>query len=86
MLPSPVNILETFLRQVDWRPPQTATIAGALRYSKYGTFKKLLVRLIATGSVMTPIPRGITNTRTGMTWHVSRMRMRSGFSRPEICP
>ena len=39
--------LETFLRQADWHPPQTATFAGALQYSKYGTFKKLLMRLIA---------------------------------------
>jgi menaquinone-dependent protoporphyrinogen oxidase len=38
--------LETFLRRVDWHPPQTATFAGALQYSKYGTFKKLLMRLI----------------------------------------
>jgi menaquinone-dependent protoporphyrinogen oxidase len=38
--------VETFLRQVDWHPPQTATFAGALQYSKYGTFKKLLMRLI----------------------------------------
>lgn len=38
--------LETFLRQVDWHPPQTATIAGALQYSRYGTFKKLLMRMI----------------------------------------
>jgi menaquinone-dependent protoporphyrinogen oxidase len=39
--------LETFLRQVDWHPPQTATFAGALQYSKYGSFKTLLMRLIA---------------------------------------
>ncbi|GAB4509441.1 MAG: hypothetical protein Tsb0026_09680 [Sulfuricaulis sp.] len=39
--------LETFLRQVDWHPPQTATFAGALQYSKYGIFKKLVMRLIA---------------------------------------
>ncbi len=38
--------LETFLRQVDWRPPQTATFAGALQYSKYGVFKRLLMRMI----------------------------------------
>ena len=38
--------LETFLRQVDWHPPQTATFAGALRYSKYGVFKRLLMRMI----------------------------------------
>ncbi len=38
--------LEKFLRQVDWHPSQTATFAGALQYSKYGTFKKLLMRMI----------------------------------------
>jgi menaquinone-dependent protoporphyrinogen oxidase len=38
--------LETFLRQTGWRPPQTATIAGALQYSKYGRFKTLLMRMI----------------------------------------
>ena len=39
--------LETFLRQVDWHPAQTATFAGALQYSKYGVFKRLLMRMIA---------------------------------------
>lgn len=38
--------LETFLRQVDWYPPQAATFAGALQYSKYGTFKRILMRMI----------------------------------------
>ena len=38
--------LETFLRQVDWHPSQTATFAGALQYSKYGVFKRLLMRMI----------------------------------------
>lgn len=38
--------LEKFLRQIDWQPSQTATFAGALQYSKYGTFKKLLMRMI----------------------------------------
>jgi menaquinone-dependent protoporphyrinogen oxidase len=38
--------LETFLRQVGWRPQQIATFAGALQYSKYGVFKRLLMRLI----------------------------------------
>ena len=38
--------LDTFLRQVGWRPPQTATVAGALQYSKYGAFKRLLMRMI----------------------------------------
>lgn len=38
--------LDKFLRQAGWRPRQTATIAGALQYSKYGTFKRLLMRMI----------------------------------------
>jgi menaquinone-dependent protoporphyrinogen oxidase len=38
--------LEKFLHQVDWHPPQTATFAGALQYSKYGVFKRLLMRMI----------------------------------------
>jgi menaquinone-dependent protoporphyrinogen oxidase len=38
--------LETFLRKTGWRPRQTASIAGALQYSKYGKFKTLLMRMI----------------------------------------
>jgi len=37
--------LERFLRQTGWRPQQSATIAGALRYSSYGAFKRLLMIL-----------------------------------------
>lgn len=37
--------LETFLRQVGWRPQHTATVAGALQYSKYSAFKRLLMRV-----------------------------------------
>ena len=35
--------LQTFLRQVGWRPRQTATFAGALPYSKYAPWKRLLM-------------------------------------------
>lgn len=35
--------LDKFLRQVKWRPEQAETIAGALQYSKYGPFKRLLM-------------------------------------------
>lgn len=35
--------LQSFLRQVGWQPPQTATFAGALPYSKYGAFKRMFV-------------------------------------------
>lgn len=38
--------LDNFLRQVGWQPRQTATFAGALLYSHYGFFKKLMMRMI----------------------------------------
>jgi menaquinone-dependent protoporphyrinogen oxidase len=38
--------LDAFLRQTGWRPRQTASFAGALQYSRYGVFKKLMMRLI----------------------------------------
>ena len=38
---------ETFARRSAWRPHVTATFAGALRYSRYGPLKRLLVRAFA---------------------------------------
>jgi menaquinone-dependent protoporphyrinogen oxidase len=38
--------LDKFLRQARWNPGQTATFAGALQFSKYGAFKRLLMVLI----------------------------------------
>lgn len=38
--------LEVFLRQVNWHPLQTATFADALQYSRYGMFKRMLMRMI----------------------------------------
>lgn len=38
--------LEAFLRQTGWRPEQTAIFGGALQYSKYGRFKRMLMVLI----------------------------------------
>ena len=38
---------ERFLRRARWRPQLSATFAGALRYSRYGTFKRLVVRAFA---------------------------------------
>jgi menaquinone-dependent protoporphyrinogen oxidase len=35
--------LEVFLRQTGWHPQQTATFAGALPFSKYGAFKRMLM-------------------------------------------
>jgi menaquinone-dependent protoporphyrinogen oxidase len=35
--------LQTFLRQAGWQPQQTATFAGALPYSKYAPWKRLLM-------------------------------------------
>lgn len=37
--------LEVFLRQTGWHPQQTATFAGALPFSRYGAFKRLLMIL-----------------------------------------
>jgi menaquinone-dependent protoporphyrinogen oxidase len=37
--------MTTFLRQVGWQPARTALFGGALQYSKYGRFKRELVRL-----------------------------------------
>lgn len=38
--------LEVFLRQVGWNPQQTATFGGALQFSKYGVFKRMLMVMI----------------------------------------
>lgn len=36
-----------FLRRVDWRPQLVASFAGALKYSRYGWFKRRLVQVFA---------------------------------------
>ena len=36
-----------FLEQTGWNPSVTATIAGALRYTSYGFFKRMFIRRIA---------------------------------------
>lgn len=38
--------LDAFLRQSGWQPQQTASFAGALQYSRYGVWKRLLMRMI----------------------------------------
>lgn len=38
---------ERFLQGCGWRPQHRATFAGALQYSKYGPFKRLVVRAFA---------------------------------------
>jgi len=35
--------IEKFLRQTGWRPEQAVSFAGALQFSKYGAFKRLLM-------------------------------------------
>ena len=37
--------VDAFLRSVRWRPQQTATFAGAIRYSMYGALKRRLMIL-----------------------------------------
>ncbi|MDG5776026.1 menaquinone-dependent protoporphyrinogen IX dehydrogenase [Haloarculaceae archaeon H-GB2-1] len=41
------EIAEDFLADVEWEPDQVALVPGALKYSKYGFFKRLLLREIA---------------------------------------
>ena len=41
--PAAQRYLENFLRQAGWQPRQTATFAGALPYSRYATWKRLLM-------------------------------------------
>lgn len=38
--------VDVFLRQVGWHPAQTATFGGALQFSKYGAFKRMLMVMI----------------------------------------
>lgn len=37
---------ERFLAETGWRPARSASLAGALLYSRYGILKRLLMRLI----------------------------------------
>ena len=41
------NYAERFLGETDWAPQLTAVFRGALRYSKYGPLKRLVVRAFA---------------------------------------
>jgi menaquinone-dependent protoporphyrinogen oxidase len=41
------KIVENFLHEVSWTPKLTTIFAGALKYSKYGWLKKLLMKRIA---------------------------------------
>lgn len=41
------NIAKTFLSETGWNPKETSHIAGALKYTKYDFFKRLIMRMIA---------------------------------------
>lgn len=40
------EIMQRFLDRYDWRPAVTQTVAGAVRYTKYGWLKKWIMRRI----------------------------------------
>jgi menaquinone-dependent protoporphyrinogen oxidase len=40
------KLIERFLAETGWRPARSASLAGALLYSRYGLLKGLLMRLI----------------------------------------
>ncbi len=41
------RVVETFYRDIGWTPGMTRHVAGALRYSQYDYFKRLIMKLIA---------------------------------------
>jgi menaquinone-dependent protoporphyrinogen oxidase len=41
------EIARTFLEQAAWKPKEIVQIAGALRFTKYDYFKRLIMRMIA---------------------------------------
>lgn len=50
------NYVDSFLEETDWQPDRIGLFGGALRYSKYGFLKRLLMKRIArdaTGDVDT---------------------------------
>jgi len=46
-LPEAQRLLDAFLEQTGWRPDRTAIFAGALRYSRYGLLKRVVMKNIA---------------------------------------
>jgi menaquinone-dependent protoporphyrinogen oxidase len=42
--PAAARYVRSFLRQAGWQPRDTAAFGGALQYSRYGRFKRWLVR------------------------------------------
>lgn len=41
------NYVETFVEETDWHPDRIGLFGGALRYSKYGFLKRLMLKRIA---------------------------------------
>jgi menaquinone-dependent protoporphyrinogen oxidase len=39
--------VETFVKRTGWQPGRTATVAGAIRYTEYGLFTRLLMQVIS---------------------------------------
>jgi menaquinone-dependent protoporphyrinogen oxidase len=44
------NYVDTLLEETDWHPDRIGLFGGALRYSKYGFLKRLLMKRIAKGA------------------------------------
>lgn len=41
------RMVDEFVEDTGWTPDQTATVAGAFQFSKYSSFERLLMRMIA---------------------------------------
>ena len=46
-LPTAEGYLRAFLDKTGWRPSVAAVVGGALRYSSYGIFKRIVIKQIA---------------------------------------
>jgi menaquinone-dependent protoporphyrinogen oxidase len=44
------NYVDTLLEETDWHPDRIGLFGGALRYSKYGFLKRLMMKRIAKGA------------------------------------
>lgn len=41
------RVLDEFLTKTGWRPRSVATIAGAMSFTKYGVFTRMILRMIS---------------------------------------
>ena len=60
------KITNDFLEHIGWKPLMTTQIAGALKYTQYDFFTRLVMKRIVRGRVVPPTLLKIMNILTGM--------------------